>query len=57
MDSFTRKMVQVSEDVTVNEFEQAEDGLVHMVYDGEKMRFPADELNLKGMMITYDKRE
>ncbi len=57
MDSFTRKMMQVDTDITVKEFEQSENGLVHMVFDGEKMRFPADELNLKGMMITYDKRE
>ena len=57
MDSFTRKMTQVTEDITVCEFEQKEDALIHMAFDGEKMRFPNDELNLKGMMITYDKRE
>ncbi|WP_405274003.1 non-hydrolyzing UDP-N-acetylglucosamine 2-epimerase [Methanobrevibacter sp.] len=57
MDSFTRKMAQIDNDITVSEFEQAEDALVHMVFDGDKMRFPADELNLKGMMITYDKRK
>ena len=52
--SFTRKMTQIDTDVTVMEFEHAINGLVHMVFDGEKMRFPTDELNLKGMMITYD---
>lgn len=57
MTSFTRKMAQIEEDITVAEFEQNENALVHMAFDGEKMRFPADELNLKGMMITYDKRE
>ena len=57
MDSFTRKMAQIDNDITVSEFEQAEDALVHMVFDGDKMRFPSDELNLKGMMITYDKRK
>lgn len=57
MDSFTRKMAQIDGDVTVSEFEQKEDALVRMAFDGEKMRFPTDELNLKGMMITYDKRE
>ena len=57
MDSFTRKMTQIDDDVTVSEFEKIENGLVRMVFDGERMRFPADELNLKGMMITYDKRE
>ena len=57
MDSFTRKMAQIDNDITVSEFEQAEDALVHMVFDGDKMRFPSDELNLKVMMITYDKRK
>ena len=57
MDSFSRKMAKIDIDITVREFEEAENGLIHMVFDGEKMRFPTDELNLKGMMITYDKRE
>ena len=57
MDSFTRKMAAVNEDVTVSEFEENENALIHMVYDGRKMVFPRDELNLKGMMISYDKRE
>ena len=50
-------MAKIDKDITVSEFEEAENGLIHMVFDGEKMRFPTDELNLKGMMITYDKRE
>ena len=57
MTSFTRKMCEVTEDVTVDEFEQRENALIHMAFDGEKMKFPTDELNLKGMMISYDKRE
>lgn len=57
MDSFTRKMTQIGDDITVSEFEKKEDALVRMAFDGDKMIFPADELNLKGMMITYDKRE
>lgn len=57
MDSFSRKMAKIDKDITVSDFEEAENGLIHMVFDGEKMRFPTDELNLKGMMITYDKRE
>ncbi len=57
MDSFTRKMAAVNEDVTVSEFEENENALIHMVYDGRNMVFPRDELNLNGMMITYDKRE
>ena len=57
MTSFTRKMKLIEEDVNVVEFEQNENALVRMVYDGERMKFPTDELNLKGMMISYDKRE
>ena len=57
MGSFTRKMAQITEDVTVSEFERDNDSLIHMVFDGENMRFPFDDLNLNGMMITYDKQE
>ena len=56
MGSFTRKMATIDEDITVAEFEDKNDSLIHMVFDGEKMRFPADDLKLNGMMITYDKR-
>ena len=55
MDSFTRKMASIKEDISVAEFEQKENALIHMVFDGENMRFPFDDLNLNGMMITYDK--
>ena len=57
MTSFTRKMDKISQDITVGEFEDENNSLIHMVFDGDKMRFPADDLNLNGMMITYDKRE
>ena len=57
MGSFTRKMAAIDEDITVAEFEDKNNSLIHMVFDGEKMRFPADDLKLKGMMITYHKRE
>ncbi len=57
MSSFTRKMASIDEEITVQEFEKNENSLIHMVFDGEKMRFPTDDLNLNGMMISYDKRE
>ena len=57
MNSFTRKMAKIDDDITVNEFEIRQNALIHMVFDGERMVFPDDELNLNGMMITYDKRE
>ena len=54
MSSFTRKMTSVNEDITVNDFEKREKALIHMAFDGDEMRFPADDLNLNGMMISYD---
>jgi len=57
MSSFTRKMTLINEDITVNEFESKNGALIHMVFDGDAMRFPTDDLNLNGMMVTYDKRE
>ena len=55
--SFTRKMAKITEDITVAEFEQRENALIHMVFDGQKMLFPADDLNINGMGVTYDARE
>lgn len=57
MKSFIRKIDKISENITVNDFEDRENALIHMVYDGEKMLFPINELNLNGMMITYDKHD
>ena len=57
MNSFTREMIKITEDISVDEFENRENALIHMVFDGERMRFPVDELNLNGMMISYDKRK
>ena len=54
MTSFERKMSEITEDITVSEFEEKENALVNLVFNGEKMIFPNDELNLKGMVITYN---
>jgi len=54
MNSFERKMALVKEDITVNEFEEKNNALIHMVFDGQKMRFPDDELNINEMCVTYD---
>ena len=54
MTSFDRKMTLIYEDISVKEFEDKNNALIHMVFDGEKMRFPTDELNLKEMCVTYD---
>ncbi len=55
MGSFTRKMASIHEDIIVSDFEKNENALIRMVFDGQKMCFPSDNLNLNGMMITYDK--
>ena len=55
MTSFERKMALIKDDITVKEFEDKNNALIHLVFDGEKMRFPADDLNMKNMCITYDK--
>ena len=57
MDSFTRKMASINEDITVGEFEDSGNALIHMVFDGERMLFPSPDLNLNGMMISYDERQ
>ena len=54
MTSFERKMIEITDSITVEKFEKENNALIHMVFDGEKMRFPANDLNLNGMMITYD---
>ena len=41
-------------DEYVKDFEEKNNALIHMVFDGDKMRFPDDELNLKEMCVTYD---
>lgn len=57
MGSFTRKMAQITEDITVSDFEKDNNSLIHMVFDGDEMCFPYGDLNLNGMMITYDQHE
>jgi UDP-N-acetylglucosamine 2-epimerase (non-hydrolysing) len=54
MSSFERKMALIDEDISVKGFEDKNNASIHMIYDGEKMRFPVDDLKLKGMCVTYD---
>lgn len=54
MSSFTRKMATIYQDITVNSFEMDNNALIHMVFDGNKMVFPYEDLNLNGMIISYD---
>ncbi len=54
MDSFERKMHIINEDISVREFEEKNNGIIHMLFDGEEMRFPYNDLNIKGMCVSYD---
>ena len=54
MSSFERKMALITDDIDVKGFEDKNNALIHMVFDGDKMRFPIDDFKLKGMCITYD---
>ena len=57
MPSFERKIGVVKENITVSGFEKKHNALIHLVYDGEKMVFPEDKLNIKGKIVTYDQYE
>lgn len=54
MTSFRREMMTVNEDIDVETFEKEKNALIHMVFDGEKMIFPNENLNLKGKIISVD---
>ena len=54
MPSFDRKMALIDEDITVKDFERKYDTLIHTVFDGDKICFPYDDLNLKEMCVNYD---
>ena len=57
MPSFERKIALVKDSITVSGFEKKHNALIHLVYDGDKMVFPQDKLNIKGKIITYDQYE
>ena len=54
MSSFTRKMKVIDEDMSVLNFEDSHNALVKIAFDGEEIRFPYDDLNLKGLTIIYE---
>ena len=54
MASFVRKMKVIDEDITVNEFEDKNNALIKIAFDGEEIKFPYDELNIKGLTIIYE---
>ena len=54
MASFIRKMKVVDEDITVDEFEKENNSLIKIVFKGEEIKFPYDDLNLNGLTIVYE---
>ena len=54
MASFTRHMKVIGEDISVNEFEEKNNALVKVAFEGEEIRFPYDDLNLNGLAIIYE---
>lgn len=56
MDVFKTAMATITEDITVKEYEIKNDALIRIVYEDESksMKFPFDDLNLKGTYILYD---
>ncbi|MCC7554162.1 MAG: UDP-N-acetylglucosamine 2-epimerase (non-hydrolyzing) [Methanobacteriaceae archaeon] len=52
--SFKREIANIKEDITVKEFEDKNNSSVKMIYN-EKMYFPYDDLNMKDMIVVYDK--
>ena len=54
MSSFTRKMKVIDEDMSVLNFEGNHNALIKIAFDGEEIRFPYDDLNLKGLTIIYE---
>ena len=54
MTSFTRKMMFIQENITVKTFEENNNALIYMVFDGDNMKYPSENLNLNGMIISFD---
>lgn len=54
MATFTRKLIVLDKDITVSEFEDENNALVKIVFEGEDIRFPYDDLNLNGLTVIYE---
>ena len=54
MSTFTRKMTNIQDNITVKEFEENNNSLIHLIYS-DKLEFPFEDLNLKNKIIFYDK--
>ena len=54
MATFTRKMENITENITVENFEKNNNCLIHLIYS-DTLEFPEANLNLKDKIIFYDK--
>ena len=54
MSSFTRKVKVIDGDMSVKEFEENNNSLIKIAFDGEEIKFPYDDLNLNGLTIIYE---
>jgi len=50
----TRKMAEISENITVEDFENSNDLEVRMVFENGEVLFPHSNLNLNGKMVLFD---
>jgi len=57
MESFTTKMMKVTDNITVAEFEEKNNSVVRIVYNEKKdnMMFPSNDLKLNGKYVLFDK--
>jgi UDP-N-acetylglucosamine 2-epimerase (non-hydrolysing) len=55
MNQFKRKIELVDSNITVLEFEKINNALIRIVYDNGEARFPHDDLDLKNMLVLFDK--
>ncbi len=54
MSTFTRKSRVPDKDITVSEFEDENNALVKIAFEGEDVKFPYDNLNLNGLTVIYE---
>jgi len=56
MESFTTKMMKVTEEITVAEFEKKSNSIVRIIYSEKEgsIKFPFDNLKLKGSYALFD---
>ena len=54
MATFTRKLIVLDKDITVSEFEDENNALVKIAFEGEDVKFPYDDLNLNGLTVIYE---